>query len=119
MIESKKRWRLTTPDAGMVQAIQQELSVSSVLAKILVTRGITTAEKARAFMDMGIEGIHNPYLMKDMDIAVHRIQRAIEQQEKIVVYGDYDADGVTSTSVPSSAVVKMSSNDRLIVSVRM
>ncbi|MFD1863985.1 single-stranded-DNA-specific exonuclease RecJ [Planococcus chinensis] len=99
MIESKKRWRLTTPDAGMVQAIQQELSISSVLAKILVTRGITTAEEARAFMDMGIEGIHNPYLMKDMDIAVHRIQRAIEQQEKIVVYGDYDADGVTSTSV--------------------
>lgn len=99
MIESKKRWRLTTPDAELVQAIQHELSISSVLAKILVTRGIATAQEARKFMDMGIEGIHNPYLMKDMDIAVQRIRSAIEQQEKIVVYGDYDADGVTSTSV--------------------
>lgn len=99
MIESKKRWRLTTPDEGLVQAIQQELSISSVLAKILVTRGISSAEKAKNFMAVGMENIHNPYLMKDMDIAVERIRRAIENQEKIVVYGDYDADGVTSTTV--------------------
>ncbi|TWT26240.1 single-stranded-DNA-specific exonuclease RecJ [Planomicrobium sp. CPCC 101110] len=99
MIESKKRWRLTTPDNGLVQAIQQELSISSVLAKILVTRGITTAEEARSFMNMDESGVHNPYLMKDMDIAVERIRRAIEENEKIVVYGDYDADGVSSTTV--------------------
>ncbi len=99
MIESKKRWRLTTPDEGLVQVIQQELSISSVLAKILVTRGISSAEKAKSFMAVGMEGIHNPYLMKDMDIAIERIRRAIEAQEKIVVYGDYDADGVTSTTV--------------------
>ncbi|WKA60036.1 single-stranded-DNA-specific exonuclease RecJ [Planococcus shenhongbingii] len=99
MIESKKRWRLTTPDTGLVQAIQKELSISSVLAKILVTRGITTAEEARNFMNMDAQGIHNPYLMKDMDVAVQRIRQAIEEQQKIVVYGDYDADGVTSTTV--------------------
>lgn len=99
MIESKKRWRLTTPDMERVQAIQTELSISSVLAKILVTRGITTAEEARDFMNMDAHGIHNPYLMKDMDIAVGRIRQAIEEQQKILVYGDYDADGVTSTTV--------------------
>lgn len=99
MIESKKRWRLTTPDEELVQAIQKELSISSVLAKILVTRGISSAEKAKSFMAVGMEGIHNPYLMKDMDVAIERIRRAIENQEKIVVYGDYDADGVTSTTV--------------------
>ena len=99
MIESRKRWRLTTPDETLVQEIQQELSISSVLAKILVTRGITSAKEAKKFMDMDPSGIHNPYLMKDMDIAVERIRRAIESQEKIIVYGDYDADGVTSTTV--------------------
>lgn len=99
MIESKKRWRLTTPDENTVEEIQKELKISSVLAKILVTRGLDTAEAARAFMEMDISGIHDPYLMKDMDVAVERIRAAIDRQEKIVVYGDYDADGVTSTTV--------------------
>ena len=104
MIRSNKRWRLTAPDENLVQAIQQELAVSSVLAKILVTRGIETPEQARSFMKMDESAVHNPYLMKDMDIAVERIRRAIEEQEKIVVYGDYDADGVTSTTVMMSVL---------------
>ncbi|ANU25616.1 single-stranded-DNA-specific exonuclease RecJ [Planococcus versutus] len=99
MIESKKRWRLTTPDEQLVQDIQKELNISSVLAKILVTRGLTTTESARTFMEMDVKGFHDPYLMKDMNIAVERIRTAIDKQENIVVYGDYDADGVTSTTV--------------------
>ena len=99
MIESKKRWRLTTPDEQLVQDIQNELNLSSVLAKILVTRGLNTAEAARSFMEIDASEFHDPYLMKDMDIAVSRIRLAIDNQEKIVVYGDYDADGVTSTTV--------------------
>lgn len=99
MIKSKKRWRLTAPDENLTQAIQEELKVSSVLAKILVTRGIGTAEEARGFLKMDESSVHNPYLMKDMDVAVERIRRAIAEQEKILVYGDYDADGVTSTTV--------------------
>lgn len=104
MIESKKRWRLTTPDEKKVQAVQQELAVSSVLAKILVTRGITDAEQARSFLNMDETAIHNPFLMKDMDVAVERIRLAIDEQQKIVVYGDYDADGVTSTTVMMTAL---------------
>ncbi len=99
MIESKKRWRLTTPDEQQVQDIQDELNLSSVLAKVLVTRGLNTAEAARSFMEIDASEFHDPYLMKDMDIAVSRIRLAIDNQEKIVVYGDYDADGVTSTTV--------------------
>ncbi|ANU11286.1 ssDNA-specific exonuclease RecJ [Planococcus antarcticus DSM 14505] len=91
MIESKKRWHLTTPDEQAVEEIQKELKISSVLAKVLVTRGLDTAETARTFMEMDIKGIHDPYLMKDMDVAVERIRQAIDKQEKIVVYGDYDA----------------------------
>lgn len=99
MIESKKRWRLTMPDEHQVQDIQNELNLSSVLAKVLVTRGLNTAAAARSFMEMDASGFHDPYLMKDMDIAISRIRLAIDNQEKIVVYGDYDADGVTSTTV--------------------
>ena len=99
MIESKKRWQLTAPDEEAVKDIQQALSLSSVLAKILVTRGIHTADEARAFMATDVSAIHNPFLMKDMDIAVERIRRAIDSQEKILIYGDYDADGVSSTAV--------------------
>lgn len=96
MIESKKRWRLTTPDEQTVEEIRKELNISSVLAKILVTRGLDTAEAARTFMEMDVSGIHNPYLMKDMDVAVERIRAAIDKQEKIVVYGDYDAGATRS-----------------------
>ncbi|MBT2582394.1 single-stranded-DNA-specific exonuclease RecJ [Planococcus sp. ISL-109] len=99
MIESKKRWQLTTPDEQAVQELREALSLSSVLAKILVTRGIDDVKKAREFLDDELSGIHNPFLMKDMDVAVARIQQAIEAEEKILVYGDYDADGVTSTTV--------------------
>ncbi|MGE6367569.1 single-stranded DNA-binding protein [Planococcus kocurii] len=91
MIESRKRWRLTTPDEQTVQEIQKELNLSSVLAKILVTRGLNTADAARTFMQTDATCMHDPYLMKDMDLAVERIRQAIDNQEKIVVYGDYDA----------------------------
>jgi single-stranded-DNA-specific exonuclease len=110
MIESKKRWRLTTPDNGLVQTIQQELSISSVLAKILVTRGIATAEEARDFMNMDESRVHNPYLLKDMDIAVERIRQAIDKEQKIIVYGDYDADGVSSTTVMLTALQDLGAN---------
>ncbi len=110
MIESKKRWRLTTPDEQLVQDIQKELNISSVLAKILVTRGLNTTESARTFMEMDVNGFHDPYLMKDMDIAVKRIRAAIDKQEKIVVYGDYDADGVTSTTVMMTVLEDLGAN---------
>ncbi|QMT18725.1 single-stranded-DNA-specific exonuclease RecJ [Planococcus maritimus] len=110
MIESKKRWQLTSPDEQAVQNLQQALSLSSVLAKILVTRGIDTVDKAEEFLSVELSGIHNPFLMKDMDVAVARIQQAIEAEEKILVYGDYDADGVTSTTVMMTVLEDLGAN---------
>lgn len=99
MIESKKRWRLAAPDNELVETLQKACAIPSVVAKILVARGIETAEEADALLAVGEGTLHNPFMMKDMDRAVERIRTAIEQEEKILVYGDYDADGVTSTTV--------------------
>ncbi len=115
MIESKKRWQLTTPDEQAVQEIKEALGLSSVLAKILVTRGIDNAAKAEEFLADALSGIHNPFLMKDMDKAVERIQQAIEAEEKILVYGDYDADGVTSTTVMMTVLEDLGANASFMI----
>ncbi|WP_088007220.1 single-stranded-DNA-specific exonuclease RecJ [Indiicoccus explosivorum] len=99
MIQSKKQWRLMAPDEYKTKQLEDALGIPAVLAKILVSRGMDSPEKARAFLTSDETAMHDPFLLKDMDVAVDRIRRAIEADERIVVYGDYDADGVTSTSV--------------------
>jgi len=75
-----------------------ELKVTPLVASLLVNRGLNTVDSARYFL-YGKDGFHDPYLLKGMDIAVKRIREAIEKQEPILIFGDYDADGVSSTSV--------------------
>lgn len=73
----------------------RSLGVSSLVARLLVNRNITSVEEAQSFLYGSLEGLHDPYLMKDMDRAVERIQRAVNRGERIVIYGDYDVDGIT------------------------
>lgn len=87
----EKKWRIHTPDEQAVEAVAQGTGLSALAAKILVTRGYTTAEGALRFLRNDEQVIHDPYLLHDMNGAVARIQHAIEHQENIVVYGDYDA----------------------------
>jgi len=75
------------------------LGVDAVVAQLLAQRGITTFEEARAFFRPHIGQLHDPFLMKDMDKAVARLQQAIDQKEAVMVYGDYDVDGTTSVSL--------------------
>ncbi len=79
--------------------LKYELNISEVAARLLVNRGITTPEEAREFLNPALSRLHDPYLLSGMDKAVERIKRAIASREKIIVYGDYDVDGVTSTSM--------------------
>jgi len=74
----------------------RELGIHPLLSQILVSREITTTEEARKFLHPSLKDLHNPFLMKDMKEGVHRLIKAISQGRKIMVYGDYDADGVTS-----------------------
>ena len=91
-----KRWRLMGADDFKVQQLQKTLGINPILCKILVQQKITDFEEAKRFFRPSLEELHNPFLMKDMEIAVQRIQKAIATKEKILIYGDYDVDGTTS-----------------------
>ena len=93
-----KRWNILTADEQKVQALQAELKVHSVLCKILVQRGIETFEQSREFFRPSLDDLHSPWLMKDMEKAVGRIVRAVQEIEKLLVFGDYDVDGTTAVA---------------------
>ncbi|MFD0962363.1 single-stranded-DNA-specific exonuclease RecJ [Paenibacillus chungangensis] len=102
MIQRKTRWELTTWDVSsteQAQLISQALQVSPLVARLLVQRGCRDVESASIYLYGDAERFHNPYLMKDMDAAVARIREAAEKGERVRIYGDYDADGVSSTSL--------------------
>ncbi|MCF6131260.1 single-stranded-DNA-specific exonuclease RecJ [Flavobacterium wongokense] len=96
------RWTLKPkPSHEKVKALAAGLKVSELIATLLVQRGIETFEQARQFFRPGLEDLHDPYLMKDMDKAVSRIEKAISKGENILVFGDYDVDGTTAVSLMS------------------
>ena len=97
------RWNpKSKPNPEKVQALQQALQVDEIIATLLVQRGIETFEQAKTFFRPTLVDLHNPYLMKDMDRAVARIEKAIANNENILVFGDYDVDGTTAVSLVSS-----------------
>jgi single-stranded-DNA-specific exonuclease len=85
-------------DDAVVNSLQASLKINPVICKILVQRGIDSFEKARNFFRPELSQLHSPWLMKDMEKAVDRVTKAIDQQEKILVFGDYDVDGTTSVA---------------------
>ena len=97
------RWTIKSkPEKEKVQALQNALQVDETIATLLVQRGIATYEQAKTFFRPTLQDLHNPYLMKDMDKAVSRIEKAIANNENILVFGDYDVDGTTAVSLVSS-----------------
>lgn len=97
------RWNpKSKPNPEKVQAIQSALQVDETIATLLVQRGIETFEQAKTFFRPTLADLHNPYLMKDMNKAVARIEKAIANNENILVFGDYDVDGTTAVSLVSS-----------------
>ena len=87
------------PDSKIIEELKNSLGVSSVIATLLAQRGITNFDEAKTFFRPELSQLHDPFLMKDMDIAVERLSRAISDNEKILIYGDYDVDGTTAVSV--------------------
>ena len=105
------RWTLKPkPDSLVVSKLAEELGVETPVATLLAQRGIMTFEAAKKFFRPSLEELHDPYLMKDMDVAVNRIQQAIASEENIMVYGDYDVDGTTSVALMSSYLKTLTPN---------
>jgi single-stranded-DNA-specific exonuclease len=94
----QRRWNLLTADAVKQMSLQQSLKIHPVLCKILAQRGIDTFDLAKDFFRPQLSSLHSPWLMKDMNKAVDRILAAIDQAEKILVFGDYDVDGTTAVA---------------------
>jgi single-stranded-DNA-specific exonuclease len=94
----EKRWRIAHADLEKVASLQRELKVHTIFCQLMVQRGVDTYQKANDFFNPTIAQLHDPFLMKDMDKAVARIKQAIEKNERILIYGDYDVDGTTSVA---------------------
>ena len=100
MSVKSKRWLIEeAPDESEVQQLVAESNLNETVAKILVQRGIKKLEDAKLFFRPDIKHLHDPFLMKDMDKAVWRLIHAIENNERILIYGDYDVDGTTSVAL--------------------
>ena len=94
------RWVYEEPEQEeSVRELQQELKIPPEVARLLAIRGINTFPDARSFFRSGVTDLHDPFLMRDMDAAASRLCRAIRNSEKVVIYGDYDVDGTTATSI--------------------
>lgn len=105
------RWTLKAePNLDTIRQLSKELSIDFSLSKLLVQRGIDDFGKAKKFFRPSLEDLHDPFLLKDMEFAVSRIEKAIENQENILVYGDYDVDGTTSVSMVSSYLKTITPN---------
>ena len=94
----QKRWKILTAETSTVEAIHEALNIHPILCKILAQRGIRTFEQAKDFFRPQLTELHSPWLMKDMEKAVTRIITAINENEKILIFGDYDVDGTTSVA---------------------
>lgn len=96
----KYQWQAKKlPNQNMILQLSTQLNISHPIATMLVQRGIDTYDKAEKFFRPKLNDLHNPFLMQDMDVAIHRIQQAIEKQEGVLIYGDYDVDGTTAVSI--------------------
>src|SRR6266536_976215 len=94
----QKRWKIKSADAAVIKALSDSLRINAAICKILVQRNIDTFEKAKSYFRPQLEELHSPWLMKDMHAAVSRVQSAINNNENILVFGDYDVDGTTAVA---------------------
>lgn len=97
MIE--KQWIYIDTDEAAVQSLQEQLKINPIFCRLLVQRGIKTYEEAKLFFRPKLEHLHDPFLMKGMEAAVLRLEKAIKNHEKILLYGDYDVDGTTAVAL--------------------
>ncbi len=95
----KTLWKLYETNPRMQKVLSDELGISPIFAQLLINRDIRTPGEAHHFLFGSFSSCHDPFLMKDMDRAVERIRKALDRKEKILIYGDYDVDGVTSTAL--------------------
>jgi single-stranded-DNA-specific exonuclease len=110
---------VVSPPRPEADALVEALSIPPAIARVLVNRKVLTPGEARAFLHGGLDGLHDPYLMKGMDRAVERIRTAIDRGEKILIFGDYDVDGVLSTVMLMKALTTLGAKAEYFIPERL
>ena len=97
-----KKWEVCNPDKNRIREVQEKYKLGNLLSTVIVNRDIDINEDMDIFLNPRRSDFHDPFLLPDMEKAVDRIERAINEKEKIMIYGDYDVDGITSITVLKS-----------------
>lgn len=109
----RKKWAYIPFDQARADSIQQELTISPVLAMLLAQRGMSSPPKARQFLHPEMSQVHDPSQLKDINKAISRLQKAIQQKETILLHGDYDVDGTTCVAMVFSFLSSLTNTDRI------
>ncbi|MEG2758707.1 MAG: single-stranded-DNA-specific exonuclease RecJ, partial [Rikenellaceae bacterium] len=111
---AEKMWVLKSQgDPEESQSLSKELKLPPVIASLLVQRGVNTPEKVNEFFNPSLKSLHDPFLMKDMDKAVSRLERALRDKEAIMIYGDYDVDGITAVALMYRFISRLSGGNKI------
>src|SRR3989338_5231551 len=104
---SHKILKISSPDITLTNKLSEELGISCVLAKILVNRGLNTINEAEKFLNVSSKHLLDPYSFSDMHKAVNLIKKAAKNKERVMIFGDYDVDGLTSLTLLKNTLIKM------------
>ncbi|MEW5894796.1 MAG: single-stranded-DNA-specific exonuclease RecJ [Candidatus Omnitrophota bacterium] len=99
IILNQKKWQIRTPNPSIQVYLSNALGIHPIIAQLLINRGIEKASEAKNFLNGGEEQLHDPFLLKDMGKAIDRVKRAQQQGETVLIFGDYDVDGITASVV--------------------
>ncbi|MFH1622553.1 MAG: single-stranded-DNA-specific exonuclease RecJ [Candidatus Omnitrophota bacterium] len=103
----QKKWLIKEPDLEIVESLSKSLGVNKIFSQILANRGIKTEKQARSFLNSGLEDLRSPFTIKDMDKTINRIREAISDKERILIFSDYDVDGITSCAILEDVLRKL------------
>ena len=108
MFIMNKRWKLKPAgDKELIKKLSCELNINPILSTLLIQRGIDNYDKAKSFFRPSLNDLHDPFLMKNMDKAIDRIDKALQNNEHIMIFGDYDVDGTTAVAMVYSFFLKI------------